>query len=203
LAARVGRLEDPSGRRREESQADRLTRAAWKALEELLASDVAPTAKVRAVGETLDRLEPLIGRTSKAAAVAQAKAELADEWHAATVSAKEKLRDLLATRAPGVRAPDGKPARSQAWADDVRQALEELDRVVVDRSGKEPIVMQAEVDPVPIIEGLIERGLLRLPNRLEAPLFHERVEESARELTQEAERRAVKVEAKLAEFTAG
>lgn len=108
------------GRRRketeEETQADRLTRAAWKALEELLASDVAPTAKVRAVGETLDRLEPLIGRTSRAAAVAQAKGELADEWHAATLSAREKLRPLLATRAPGVRAPGGKRAVSEEWA---------------------------------------------------------------------------------------
>lgn len=63
--------------------------------------------------------------------------------------------------------------------------------------------MQAEVDPVPIIEGLIERGLLRLPDRLEAKLFQERVDERARELTQDAERRAAEAEARLAEFTAG
>jgi hypothetical protein len=55
-----------------------------------------------------------MGRTSKAAAVAQAKGELADEFHAATVSAREELRDVLATRAPGVRSPAGKPAGTEA-----------------------------------------------------------------------------------------
>jgi hypothetical protein len=55
-----------------------------------------------------------MGRTSKAAAVAQAKTELADEYAAATVTAREKLHNLLATRAPGVRKPGGKPARSLA-----------------------------------------------------------------------------------------
>jgi hypothetical protein len=106
---------------------------------------------VRAAVELLDRLEPLMGRTSKAAAVKLAKGELADEFQAATVSARERLRDLLATRAPGVRSRGGKPAGTVAWAGGVRQALDELDRVVVDRSGAEPIVRQVEVDPVPII----------------------------------------------------
>jgi hypothetical protein len=188
----------------EETQADRLTRAAWKALEELLESGVAPTAKVRAVGETLDRLEPLIGRTSKAAAVGQAKAELADEWHAATVSAREKLRDLLATRAPGVRSRGGKTAVSEEWAAQVGQALAELDRVVVDRSGQEPIVVQREPTGEEIkarIQGLVDLGLLGWP--AEWHKFQARVEERARELTQDAERRAVEAEARLAEFTAG
>jgi hypothetical protein len=168
-------------------------------LEELLASNVAPTAKVRAASELLDRLEPLLGRTSKEAAIRQAKQELADEFDAATVGARAKLESLLASRAAGVGAPGGKPAGSEAWADDVRRALAELDRVMVDRSGAEPVVRLVEVDPVPIIEGLIERGLLGLP--AEWARFQAHVEERARELTVEAERRAVEAEAKLAEFT--
>jgi uncharacterized protein DUF5763 len=46
------------GRKREqdeeETQGERLTRGAWKALEELLASDAPATAKVRAASELLD-----------------------------------------------------------------------------------------------------------------------------------------------------
>jgi hypothetical protein len=75
----------------QESQGERLTRAAWAALEELLGSEVGPTAKVRAASELLNRLEPLIGRTSKAAAVKLAKEEPADEYHAALVGARKKL----------------------------------------------------------------------------------------------------------------
>lgn len=72
---------------------------------------------------------------------------------------------------------------------------------MVDRSGKEPIVRQLEVDPVPIIERLIEVGLLGLP--AEWHKFQAHVEERARELSADAERRAVEAEARLAEFTAG
>jgi hypothetical protein len=137
-------------------------------LEELLASDAPATAKVKAATELLGRLEPPMGRTSKAAAVKLAK----ESWRTSTTRrrwARAKLSDLLATRAPGVRKPGGKPARSEAWAVEVRRALEELERVVVDCSWKEPIVRY--------------------------------VEERARELTQDAERRAVEAEARLAEFT--
>jgi hypothetical protein len=45
-----------------QDRSERLRELAWQALEELLASDTAPTAKVKAATELLDRLEPLLKR---------------------------------------------------------------------------------------------------------------------------------------------
>jgi hypothetical protein len=178
------------GRKRAEQEGDTRTELAWNALVELL-----------------DRLEPLLGNANKAAAVAQAKRELADEFDAATVNAKAKLNDLLARRAAGVRAPGAAPAGSEQWMDELGRglaaAIAELDRVVVDRSGAEPIVRYRDMSGEETkagIEGLVEIGLLGWP--ADWPRFEAHVEEKARELTQEAERRAVEAEAKQAEFTA-
>ena len=192
------------GRKRGRQVGDRRVELAWAALEELLASDTPATAKVRASSELLDRLEPLLGPVSKSAAVKQARQELADEYAAATESVRAKLESMLATRAAGMRAPGGKPA----WMDEVAAAPRELDRVIVDTSGAEPIVRQLEVDPCPIIAGLVERGPLGYP--AEWQRFQAHVDERLRELTAdaeartaEAERRALEAEARLAEFTAG
>ena len=184
--------------RRKEQTGDRRVELAWTALEELLASDTPATAKVRAASELLDRLEPLLGHGSKAAAVAQAKRQLADEYDAATDRARAKLESMLARRAAGMRSPDDRS--TEWWVDELGRVLADLELVVVDRSGAEPIVKCAEVDMTAVLRRLVERGLIVPANEWRG--FEERVEVRARELTAEAERRAAEAEARLAEFTA-
>jgi hypothetical protein len=188
------------GRRQVKQTGDRRVELAWTALEELLESDTPATAKVRAASELLDRLEPLLGHTSKDAAIVAAKRQLADEYAEATARVREKLESMLARRAAGKRARAGAEPTAW-WVAQLGEALSDLERVIVDRTGREPIVRYAEVDVTAVLRGLVERGLI-VP-RGEWQVFDERVEARARELTAEAERRAAEAEERLAEFTLG
>jgi truncated hemoglobin YjbI len=182
---------------------ERLRDAAWDALEELLESDTAPTAKVKAATELLDRLEPLLTRDQT-----EMRRQVAAEFEAVTASARAKLDGLISREVQ--RRTEAKrltPADFEEWLKGASQALAELERVIVSDNPRRPIVRAAEprIDPEQLLRGLVEIGVIVPPP--EWAEFPERVEARARELSAEAEqraataeRRASEAEARLAEF---
>jgi hypothetical protein len=160
--------------------------SAWQALEELLASDTAPTAKVKAATELLDRLEPLLKRDQ-----AEMRKQVAAEFEAVTASARAKLDRMLASR---IEARRMTPKQFEQWLEEAGRALVELERVIVSDNPKQPIVRYAEprMDPRRILRGLVELGLIVPPPDWKE--FPQRVEERARQLPADAERRAAEAE---------
>jgi truncated hemoglobin YjbI len=175
-----------------QDRGERLRELAWQALEELLASDTAPTAKVKAATELLDRLEPLLKRDQ-----AEMRKQVAAEFEAVTASARAKLDRMLASR---IEARRMTPKQFEQWLEEAGRALVELERVIVSDNPKQPIVRYAEprMDSRRILRGLVELGLIVPPPDWKE--FPGRVEERARQLSADAERRAAEAEAKLAEF---
>jgi hypothetical protein len=86
---------------------------------------------------------------------------------------------------------------SSRGLEEAGRALVDLERVIV---SDQPIVRYAEprMDSRRILRGLVELGLIVPPPDWKE--FPERVEERARQLSADAERRAAEAEAKLAEF---
>jgi hypothetical protein len=182
-----------------QDRSERLRDLAWGALEELLASNAAATAKVRAATELLDRLEPLLTRDE-----ADIRKRIAAEYEAIGASARAKLDRLLSARMEARRMT---PKQFEEWLDGAAHALAELERVIVSDNPHQPIVRAAEprVDPEQVLRGLVEIGVIVPPPDWKE--FPERVEARARELSAEAEqrasdaeRRAAEPEAQLAEF---
>jgi truncated hemoglobin YjbI len=186
-----------------QDRSERLRDLAWGALEELLASDAAATAKVRAATELLDRLEPLLTRDA-----AEMRKQVAAEFEAVTVSARAKLDGLISREVQRrTEAKELTPAQFEEWLKGASQALAELERVIVSDNPHQPIVRAAEPHPDPeqLLRGLVEIGVIvPPPDWKEFPAL---VDARARELSAEAERRATdaerraaEAEAKLAEF---
>jgi truncated hemoglobin YjbI len=186
-----------------QDRGERLRELAWKALEELLDSDAAATAKVRAATELLDRLEPLLTRDQ-----AEMRKQIAAEFEAVTVSARAKLDGLISREVQRrTEARRMTPAQFEEWLKGASQALAELERVIVSDNPHQPIVRAAEPHPDPeqLLRGLVEIGVIVPPADWKE--FPEQLEARARQLSAEAEqraataeRRAAEAEARLAEF---
>lgn len=179
-----------------QDRSERLRDLAWGALEELLASDAAATAKVRAATELLDRLEPLLTRDQ-----AEMRKQVAAEFEAVTVTARAKLDGLISREVQRrTEARRMTPAHFEEWLKGASQALAELERVIVSDNPHLPIVRAAEPHPDPeqLLRGLVEIGVIVPPAHWKE--FPEQLEERARQLSADAERRAAEAEARLAEF---